>query len=100
MPSLGDFRMWEWIAVPTVFLRALWAFAFTIRRLCIEIWYGFRRVVLRTLRRSLLENLANTCMQRLPVSGIVHHGWRNVSERGPAESGIGGVIGLLVYMTQ
>ncbi len=42
----------------------------------------------------------NARMQRLPVSDMVHHGWRSVGERGPVENGIGGVIGMLVYMTQ
>jgi len=39
-------------------------------------------------------------MHRLSVSGMAHHGWRSVSARGPVESGIGGVMVLLVYMTQ
>ena len=100
MPFIGDFRMWEWIAVPTVFVRAPWAFALSVRRLHREACCRFWRVALRTLRRSWLEVSVNTCMQRLAVSGMVHHGWRSVSERGRVESGIGGVIGLLVYKTQ
>ncbi len=43
--------------------------------------------------------LVNACMQCLSVLGIFHHGWRSVSERDPVESGIGEVMGLLVYMT-
>ena len=39
-------------------------------------------------------------MQRLSVSGIVHHEGRSVAECRPVESGIGGVMGLSVYMTQ
>jgi hypothetical protein len=39
-------------------------------------------------------------MHRLSVSGMVHNGERSVSERGPVESGIGGVMGLFVHMTQ
>jgi hypothetical protein len=39
-------------------------------------------------------------MHRLPVLGMVHHGGRSVSECGPIESKIGGVIGLFVSMTQ
>ena len=31
---------------------------------------------------------------------MVRHGWRSVSAREPVESEIGGVMGLLVFMTQ
>ena len=40
------------------------------------------------------------CMHRLSSSGMVHHGGRRVAECGPVASKIGGVVGLLVYMTQ
>ena len=39
-------------------------------------------------------------MQRLPSSGMVHHGGRRVAERGHVAIEIGGVMRLLVYMTQ
>ena len=39
-------------------------------------------------------------MYRLSSSGIVHHGGRRVAEFGPVASEIGGVVGLLVYITQ
>jgi hypothetical protein len=37
-------------------------------------------------------------MRRLYVSGIVHHGRRSVARYGAAESEIGGVMGLVVYI--
>ena len=40
------------------------------------------------------------CMHRLSSSGMVHHGGRGVVECGSVASEIGGVVGLLVYMTQ
>ena len=40
------------------------------------------------------------CMQRLSSSGMVHHGGRRVAECGHVASKVGGVVGLLVYMTQ
>ncbi len=39
-------------------------------------------------------------MQSLSFSGIVHHGGRSVAECGPVAREIGGVGGLLVYITQ
>ena len=38
-------------------------------------------------------------MHRLSSSRMVHHGRRRVAECGHVASGIGGVVGLLVYMT-
>jgi hypothetical protein len=40
------------------------------------------------------------CMHRLSSSGMVHHGKRRGAECGPVASEIGGVMGLLVYITQ
>ena len=39
-------------------------------------------------------------MHSLSFSGMVHHGWRSVAERGPVANWMGGVSGVLVYMTQ
>ncbi len=39
-------------------------------------------------------------MHSLSLSGIVHHGGRSVAERGPVDRELGGVDGLLVYITQ
>ncbi len=39
-------------------------------------------------------------MHRLSSSGTVYHGGRRVAECGPVANEIGGVVGLLVYMTQ
>ena len=39
-------------------------------------------------------------MHSLSFSGIVHHGGRSVAERGPVDRELGGVDGLLVYITQ
>ena len=39
-------------------------------------------------------------MHHLSSSGMVHHGGRRVAECGHVASEIGGVVGLLVYMTQ
>ena len=47
-----------------------------------------------------MEVLVEACMHRLSSSGMVHHGGRRVAECGPLASEIGGVDGLLVYMTQ
>ena len=55
---------------------------------------------MRTLCRSWLEGLVKACMHCLFASGIIHQGRRNVAECGPLESGFGGVMGLLVYVTQ
>ncbi len=44
MPFFGDLRMWEWMAVLIVFVRAPWVFALRMRRLCREVWCMFRRV--------------------------------------------------------
>ena len=44
--------------------------------------------------------LVKACMQRLSSSGIVHHGGRSVDECGPVAREIGGVVGLLMYITQ
>ena len=40
------------------------------------------------------------CIWRRSVSGIVHHVWRRVACLGHVAGAGGGVIGLLVYMTQ
>jgi hypothetical protein len=40
------------------------------------------------------------CMHRLSSSGMAHHGGRRVAECGLVASEIGGMVGLLVYMTQ
>ncbi len=52
-----------------------------------------------TLRRNWLEVLVKACMHRLYFSGMLHHGGHKVAECGPVASEIGGVVGLLVYMT-
>ena len=39
-------------------------------------------------------------MHSLSFSGIVHHGGRSVAECGPVAREMGGVGGLLVYITQ
>ena len=40
------------------------------------------------------------CMHRISSFGVVHHWGRRVAKCGPVASEIGGVVGLLVYMTQ
>ncbi len=40
------------------------------------------------------------CMHSLSSSGMVHQGWRSVAESGPMASRMGGVGGVLVYITQ
>ncbi len=40
------------------------------------------------------------CIHRLSSYMMVHHGGRRVAECGPVASKIGGVVGLLVCMTQ
>ena len=63
-------------------------------------WCKLRRVAFLTLRHVWLEVLVKACMHRVSSSGMVHHGGRRVVECGPVASEIGGVVGLLVYMTQ
>ena len=63
-------------------------------------WCKLRRVALLIMRRGWLEALVKACMQRHSILGIVHNKWRSVAECGPVECEIGGVKGLLVYMTQ
>ena len=40
------------------------------------------------------------CMHSLSSSGMVHQGWRSVAESGPVANRMGGVGGVLVYITQ
>ncbi len=40
------------------------------------------------------------CMHSLSPSGMVHEGWRSVAESGPVANRMGGVGGVLVYITQ
>ncbi len=40
------------------------------------------------------------CMHSLSSSGMVHQGWRSVAESGPMANRMGGVGGVLVYITQ
>ncbi len=40
------------------------------------------------------------CMHSLSSSGMVHQGWRSVAESGPVANWMGGVCGVLVYITQ
>ncbi len=40
------------------------------------------------------------CMHSLSSSGMVHQGWCSVAESGPAANRMGGVGGVLVYITQ
>ncbi len=40
------------------------------------------------------------CMHSLSSSGMVHQGWRSVAESGHVANRMGGVGGVLVYMTQ
>jgi len=40
------------------------------------------------------------CMRRLSSSGMVHNGGCSVAECGPVASEMGGVVGLLVYITK
>ena len=63
-------------------------------------WCRLRRVAFLNLRRIWLEVLVKACMQRLSSSGMGHHGGRRVAECGHVARKIGGVVGLLVYMTQ
>ena len=39
-------------------------------------------------------------MHSLSSSGMVHQGWRSVAERGPVANWMGGIRGVLVYITQ
>ncbi len=40
------------------------------------------------------------CMHSLSSSGMVHQGWRSVAESGHVANRMGGVDGVLVYITQ
>ncbi len=40
------------------------------------------------------------CMHSLSSSGMVHQGWRSVAESGLVADWMGGVCGVLVYITQ
>ncbi len=40
------------------------------------------------------------CMHCISSSGMVHQGWRSVAESGPVANYMGGVSGVLVYITQ
>ena len=55
MPSLGELRMREWRAVPTITVRAPRALALRMRRLYSEVWWRLLRVAVRTFCLSCLE---------------------------------------------
>ena len=100
MPSLGELRMCEWRAVPTLAVRAPRALALRMRRLYSEVWWRLLSVDVRTFCLSCLEGWVKACMHSLSFSGMVHQGWRSVAERGPVENCTRGMDEFLVYMTQ
>ena len=55
MPSVGELRMREWRAVPTLAVRAPWALALRMRRLYSEVWWRLLSVAVRTFCLSCLE---------------------------------------------
>ncbi len=55
MPSLGELRMREWRAVPTLAVRAPMALALMMRRLYNEVWCRLLSVAERTFCLSYLE---------------------------------------------
>ena len=65
-----------------------------------DLWCKLRRGACLALRRIWLKVLVKACMRRLSSSEMVHHGERRVAKCGPVASEIGGVMELLVYMTQ
>ncbi len=86
--------------MPTVFVRAPWFFALRMSRMQRDVWCRLRRDAFLTLKRIWLENLVKACMNHLSSSGMVHHGGHRVVECGLVASEIGGMVGLLVYITQ
>ena len=55
MPSLGELRMREWRAVPTLAVRAPRVLALRMRRLYSEVWWRLLSVAVRTFCLSCLE---------------------------------------------
>ena len=55
MPSVGELRMREWRAVPTLAVRAPWALALRMRRMYSEVWWRLLSVAMRTFCLSCLE---------------------------------------------
>ena len=86
MPSVGELRMREWRAVPTLAVRAPRALAVRMRRLYNEVWWRLLSVVERTFCLSCLEGWVKACMHSLSLSGMAHQGWRSVAEWGPVAS--------------
>ena len=52
MPSVGELRMREWRAVPTLAVRAPWALALSLYS---EVWWRLLSVAVRTFFLSCLE---------------------------------------------
>ncbi len=92
--------MCEWRAVPTLAVRAPRALALRIRLMYNEVWWRLLSVAARNFCLSCLEGRVKACMHSLSSFGMVHQGWRSVAESGLLTNRMGGVAGVLVYITQ